>query len=54
LSFYPDELERIENAELVLLGINPSEIDGMSLQLRADVFAIHNAKTALQNGKMPT
>lgn len=54
MSFYPDEVERIENAELVLLGVQPSELARMSLQMKADILEIYGAKRALENGKMPT
>ena len=53
MSFYPDEVERITNAELVLLGIQPSELGHMSVQLKEDVLAIGEAKAALGRGKMP-
>ena len=54
VSFYPDEITRIQDAELILLGVPPSELANMSLQQREDVLAIADAKAALQNGKMPT
>ena len=53
MSFYPDELERIMDARLVLMGIQPSELERMSLQLRYDVLEIKNADEALKRGKMP-
>lgn len=53
VSFYPDEIDRIQNAELILLGVPPSELANMSLQQREDVIALHAAKAALSQGKMP-
>jgi hypothetical protein len=45
-------MERIEDAELILLGVPPSELASMSLQQRYDVIEISNAQNALRNGKM--
>jgi pyridoxine 5'-phosphate synthase PdxJ len=47
-----DELARIEDAELVLLGVQPSELNKMSLQLRADVLEINAAKHAIARGNL--
>ena len=44
ISFYPDEISRIEDVELVLLGIPPSELSRMSPQLKFDVLEINKAK----------
>lgn len=46
-------MERIEDVELMLLGIQPSELARMSLQQRADVLELAQAKEALKHGKMP-
>jgi hypothetical protein len=54
LSFFPDEIDRITNAELVIMGVPPSELMHMSLQLREDVLEIHRAKQALAHGKLPS
>lgn len=54
MSFYPDEINRIQDAELILLGVPPSELAGMSLQMREDVMAIAEAKERLKHGKMPS
>lgn len=53
VSFYPEEMQRIEDAELMSLGIQPSELDHMSLQRRYDFLEISRAKVYLQQGKMP-
>jgi len=53
VSFYPDEMARIEDAELMMLGIQPSELERMSLQQRYDLMELASAKEALRNGKMP-
>lgn len=45
---------RIEDAQLVLLGIPPSEVAQMPLQMRYDVLEVHRTIEALKNGKMPT
>ena len=54
VSFYPDEISRIQDVELILMGVQPSELAGMSLQMREDVMAIAQAKDAIQNKKMPS
>ena len=54
MSFYPDEISRIQDVELILMGVQPSELAGMSLQMREDVMAIAQAKDTLQNKKMPS
>jgi hypothetical protein len=54
VSFYADEIRRIQDAELILMGVPPSEVANMSLQQREDVFAISQAKEAMRNGKMPS
>lgn len=46
-------MDRIEFAQLVLLGIQPSEVARMSLQQIYDVLALHEAHEAMQRGKMP-
>jgi hypothetical protein len=51
--FYPDEIKRIEDAELILLGVPPRDLEHMSLQQRSDVLAISEAKYTLAHGKMP-
>jgi hypothetical protein len=48
MAFEPEEIERIEDARLVLLGIQPDQLDDMPLQLRAEVLAIHNAHQELK------
>ena len=53
VSFYPEEMHRIEDVELMSLGIQPSELDHMSLQRRYDFLEISRAKQYLQQGKMP-
>jgi hypothetical protein len=44
VSFYPDEIKRIEDVELVLLGVSPDQLERMSPQLRHDVIEIGQAK----------
>ena len=44
LRFYPDEVEQIEEAQLILLGIPPSEIERMSLKQRYNVLEISAAQ----------
>lgn len=53
MSFYPEEAERIEDSLLVLLGVQPDQLEQMSVQLRADVLEIYTAREALKRGKMP-
>lgn len=53
VSFYPDEMARIEDAELMIRGIQPSELKHMSLQQVYDFLEISGAQDALKNGKMP-
>jgi hypothetical protein len=53
VSFYPDEVERIQDAQLVLLGVPPSEIPCMPLQLIYDVLELDAAHRAMKQGKMP-
>lgn len=53
VTFESSEIRRLEDAELILLGVQPSELPHMSLQLRADVLEIKRAKHAVENGKMP-
>lgn len=48
MSFYPDEVRRIEDAELILLGVQPSELERMSLQQRADVLEIKRARANVE------
>jgi hypothetical protein len=47
VGFYPDEIQRIEDAELILLGVQPSELDRMSIQQRVDVLEIKRAQSKL-------
>ena len=53
VNFDADEIRRLEDANLILLGVPPSELAGMSLQQRADVLEIHaanqNPKAYLQS-----
>lgn len=44
LSFYPDEIERIEDAQLILIGISPSDLEHMSQEQRYDVLEISKAQ----------
>ena len=44
---------RIQDAELVLIGVSPGDLEQMSQQLKEDVLEIYNAKAALAQGKMP-
>jgi hypothetical protein len=44
VAFYPDEIKRIEDVELVLLGVSPEQLERMSPQLRHDVIEIGQAK----------
>lgn len=50
MRFYPDEIERIEDAELILRGVAPSEIAQMSLQQRHDVLEIAAVRDRLKYG----
>lgn len=52
ISFYPDETERIHDAELILLGVQPSELEEMPIQMRYDVLELHRAKVEIQNRQM--
>lgn len=52
MSFYPDEMERISDAELILLGVQPSELADMPIQLYYDVLELHRARVELQNRQM--
>lgn len=54
MRFDPDEIARIEDAQLILLGIAPSEVEAMSLQQRYDVLEVHRSIEHLKQGKMPT
>lgn len=55
MSFYQDEVQRLDDVELFLLGASVSDLgyDVMSLQLSYDVLEIKAAKSALKQGKMP-
>jgi len=53
VSFYPDEIERIDDALLILAGVPPSELERMNIQQRKDVLEIHQTLEALKRGKMP-
>lgn len=44
VSFYADELERIEDAQLMLMGISLDDLSRMSLQDRYDLFEIAQAQ----------
>lgn len=44
MRFYPDEIERIETAQLLLMGISLDDIARMSLQQRYDVMEIKRAQ----------
>lgn len=44
VEFEADEVARIERARLVLLGIQPSEVDRMTGEERWDVLEIHAAE----------
>lgn len=44
VSFYPDEIKRIEDAQLLLMGISLDDIARMSLQQRYDVMEIKRAQ----------
>lgn len=46
-------MARLEDVELMLLGIPPSELARMSLQARYDLLEIAATKRALENGQMP-
>lgn len=43
-----DDIDRIKDAELILLGVQPSELARMPLQMREDVLAIRDAKGRLE------
>lgn len=48
--FDPDEIDRIERAELVVLvGVQPSEIDRMTPEERWDALEIYLAREKLKN-----
>lgn len=49
VAFEQDEIERLERAELILLGVQPSEIDRMTPDDRWDVLEIHLAQQKLKN-----
>ena len=53
VSFFPHELERIEFAELVLMGVQPSEVRELTDEEKWDILAIREAQGALKHGKMP-
>lgn len=44
LRFYPDEIERIEDAQLILIGVSPSDLEHMSQEQRYDVLEISKAQ----------
>lgn len=52
VKFYPDEIRRIEDVELILLGIQPSELERMSPQQRYDVLELHAKKQEIQAERM--
>lgn len=54
MTFDLDEVARIEDAQLILLGIPPSEVAQMSIQQRYDVLEIHKAIESLKQNKLPT
>lgn len=43
MRFDENELERIIDAQLVILGVAPGELHNMSLELKHDVLAIKQA-----------
>jgi hypothetical protein len=49
IRFEPDEVERLERAELILLGVQPSEVDRMTPDERWDVLEIYLAQQKLRN-----
>jgi hypothetical protein len=55
VSFYPDEVQRLDDAELFLLGATVKDLgyDCMSLQLAYDILEIQSAKAYLKHGKLP-
>lgn len=52
VKFYPDEIRRIEDVELILLGIQPSELERMSPQMRYDVLELHAKKQEIMAERM--
>lgn len=53
VSFDADEVERIIFCRLVLLGVQPSEVEAMDWWRKWDVLAIAEAQAALARNKMP-
>ena len=56
MSFYEDELRRINDAELVIMvGLSVRDLgyEEMSLQLEYDLLELKLAIMALERGKMP-
>lgn len=53
--FEPDEIRRIEDAELFLLGASAIDLgyDVLPLQLSYDVLEIRSAQQHLEQGKLP-
>lgn len=47
MRFDADEVERIEDAQLVIAGVAPSELRTMPAQLRYDVLALKQAQEEL-------
>ncbi len=44
VSFYPDEIRRIEDAQLMMIGISLDDLARMSLQQRYDLLELHSAQ----------
>lgn len=44
MNFDPDEIQRIEDAQLILLGVSFSDLGRMSLQQRYDLMEIARAQ----------
>lgn len=55
MSFYPDEMVRLEDAELFLMGASVADLgyEVMSEQLRHDIRAIKTVQDALRKPKVP-
>jgi len=52
VSFYPDEIERIKDAQLILLGVPPGDLKEMDIQQREDVLAIWETNERLKAERM--
>lgn len=53
MRFTMDDIERIEDAQLILLGVQPSEVARMPDWQKWDVLNMWEAMESLKHGKLP-